>query len=332
MNLYSVTGIPATGASNPYCTATLCSYPTVKDLGSGDYQFKVGVTNQNGAIAYSPWMTFTVGGISPTPGNLLPTDLLTLTKPTFTWNSSVGASWYDLYVYPGGLSVPIIAAKSIPANAICTPTSCAWIPSMDLPGGYYIYEVRAGNFTGASGFSPWQKFTISVENTTRFISGNVGIGGAVLHYLAGSPRSITADAAGDYLIPVLDDWSGTVTPEKLGYVFTPAQIALSSVTTNQANQNYSAVYTTHAISGNAGIAGVTLNYLDGTLKTITTGAGGNYSFSVPHGWSGTLTPSKNGYFFVPPDRSYTDLTSGRTGQDFVEHMWIKVFLPVLINP
>ena len=56
-----------------------------------------------------------------------------------------------------------------------------------------------------------------------------------------------------------------------------------------------AVYTIngYTISGNAGSDGVTLTYIvDGVTKTAISDINGNYSFRVPAGWSGIVTPSK----------------------------------------
>ncbi|MCU7492031.1 MAG: T9SS type A sorting domain-containing protein [Ignavibacteria bacterium] len=61
------------------------------------------------------------------------------------------------------------------------------------------------------------------------------------------------------------------------------------------------------ITGNAGMAGVVLSYMDGTLKTVTTDAAGNYSISVPYGWSGTVTPALAGYNFTPQNKVYSNV-------------------------
>jgi hypothetical protein len=49
---------------------------------------------------------------------------------------------------------------------------------------------------------------------------------------------------------------------------------------------------------------------------ITTDASGNYSFTVPTNWSGTVTPTKEGYKFTPESKSYTQVTSNKTNQNF----------------
>ena len=76
------------------------------------------------------------------------------------------------------------------------------------------------------------------------------------------------------------------------------------------------VVTTVTISGNAGVAGTTFSYTDGTPKTVTADGSGDYSIIVPSGWSGTVTPYKSGYTFTPVNRSYTNVQSNQTAQDY----------------
>jgi hypothetical protein len=71
-----------------------------------------------------------------------------------------------------------------------------------------------------------------------------------------------------------------------------------------------------SISGNAGVGGVSLTYTAGVVRIATSEANGDYTFSVPLGWSGTVTPSKEGYCFLPISRSYSDVTANRVGEDF----------------
>jgi hypothetical protein len=71
------------------------------------------------------------------------------------------------------------------------------------------------------------------------------------------------------------------------------------------------------ISGNAGVAGATLSYTDGTSKTATADGSGNYSFTVPYNWSGTVTPSLAGYSFTPASYNYTNITLDQTNQDYI---------------
>ncbi len=77
-----------------------------------------------------------------------------------------------------------------------------------------------------------------------------------------------------------------------------------------------ASFTGHMISGNAGAPGATLSYHDGTDQTVTAAGSGYYSLLVSAGWSGTVIPSKPGYWFQPPSRNYSALGTDRLGQDY----------------
>lgn len=69
-----------------------------------------------------------------------------------------------------------------------------------------------------------------------------------------------------------------------------------------------------------GAAGVVLNLVaagGATLATATTNASGFYSMQVPAGSSGTLTPTSAGFSFNPVNRTYTNVTTNQTVQDFI---------------
>jgi uncharacterized delta-60 repeat protein/CSLREA domain-containing protein len=70
------------------------------------------------------------------------------------------------------------------------------------------------------------------------------------------------------------------------------------------------------ISGSAGAAGAVLQYTNREPKTVTADASGNYSLFVPKGWNGMVTPYKAGYSFTPPNRSYGNLQSSQSGQNY----------------
>ena len=118
-------------------------------------------------------------------------------------------------------------------------------------------------------------------------------------YTNGSVRSVTAIPVGGYSISVPLNWSGTVTPSKSGYLFSPSSASFSNLTAAQTIQNFTATRV-YVISGNAVLAGVTLSYVNGTPQTVVSDASGNYSIAVLSGWSGTVTPSKTSYAFRRP--------------------------------
>ena len=84
-------------------------------------------------------------------------------------------------------------------------------------------------------------FAIGSNLVQPTISGNAGVAGAVLAYNDGTPKTVTADATGNYSFQVPLDWSGTITPTALGYTFTPASISLNNVVVNATAQNFSAI-------------------------------------------------------------------------------------------
>ncbi len=156
-------------------------------------------------------------------------------------------------------------------------------------------------------------------NTTYLvvnISGNAGVAGATLVYTDGNVKTVVADGSGNYSLPVAYNWSGTVTPAKSGFTFSPSSRSYSSLKTDQAAQNYTATATGKVISGNTGTPNATLVYVDGVTKVSMSDGAGNYSISVPSGWSGTVTPSKAGFTFTPSSRSYSNVTSDQINQNY----------------
>jgi uncharacterized repeat protein (TIGR02543 family) len=104
-----------------------------------------------------------------------------------------------------------------------------------------------------------------------------------------------------------------------GWTFTGWDPALTAnQITITGNNTVTAIFTpvTYTISGNAGVAGVTLSYTDGSDKTATSGTGGTYSFAVSYNWSGSVTPSLSGYTFSPLSKTYTNVTADKPGENY----------------
>lgn len=91
-----------------------------------------------------------------------------------------------------------------------------------------------------------------------------------------------------------------------------ASLSLASPTNNVLTLGF----LNRIISGNAGVAGATLSYFDGTAKTVTSAANGTYSIYVPNGWSGTITPSLQYYNFTPVSLNFTNVVGNLTLQNF----------------
>jgi hypothetical protein len=151
---------------------------------------------------------------------------------------------------------------------------------------------------------------------TRTISGDVGTNTATLTWNDGGIKTTTSSSNGNYSITVPNNWSGTVTPSKTGFTFSPVNRTYTNVTSNQDHQDYNATAITYIISGNTGTGTVTLSYNDNGTKTATSNSSGVYSFTVSYNWTGAVTPSKTGYIFLPGSTSYANVLSDQTGQNY----------------
>lgn len=83
-----------------------------------------------------------------------------------------------------------------------------------------------------------------------------------------------------------------------------------------AHFNISGASASYTISGNAGTAAATLSYVDGATQTATADGTGNYTISIPSGWSGTVTPSKTGFTFAPVSKPYANVSADQPAQDY----------------
>jgi M6 family metalloprotease-like protein len=156
------------------------------------------------------------------------------------------------------------------------------------------------------------RVNITLGVNIDYINGYAGTGDVTIHYTGGST---TSDATGYYSIPVSAGWSGTVTPSKAGYAFSPASKTYNNVTADQLMQNFIASEL-YSIAGNTGVAGTTLSYTQGGPKSVSSQEDAEYSLSVPDGWTGTVTPIHPCFSFTPANRSYSGVVSDLASQNF----------------
>ena len=198
---------------------------------------------------------------------------------------------------------------------------------MTGPGGAYRVEVPYG-WTGkvkptkeGVQFSPEERAYAGVtENqmaqdyTARIftyqISGTTGLAGVIMK---GLPEDPMTDNNGYYSATVSHGWIGKVIPEKAGYQFEPPTKDYPKITANRENQDYKASMIYLTIAGTAGTGGVTLSGLPGDPPGDSTGT---YTGKVPFGWSGTVTPKKDGWSFEPPSHDYSSVAQNQLKQDF----------------
>jgi FtsP/CotA-like multicopper oxidase with cupredoxin domain len=147
---------------------------------------------------------------------------------------------------------------------------------------------------------------------TVTIIGNTGIGGVNIGLAGGTP--ITTASDGSYSLKVPYNWSGTITPTKTGYAFSPKNRTYTNLRMDKPADNYTALV---SISGNVGIGGANLSFTDGIAKKITADVNGNYKIWVSNHWSGRLTPSKTGIpSFTPAYRQYSNVITNVVGQNY----------------
>ena len=171
---------------------------------------------------------------------------------------------------------------------------------------FYIYENNPLDSTAVNVYFDDILFTLPT------ISGSVGTLDDVT--MTGLPGDPVVTSGGIYSAVAGHGWSGTVTPVKVGYTFGPNYLEYSNVTLDQTNQDFTPIETNYTISGSVGtLDDVTMTGLPGD-PVVT--SGGIYSAVAGHGWSGTVVPIKDGYVFEPQNRTYSNVPSDQTNQDY----------------
>ncbi len=319
MNLYNLafnTTRTCTISGNAGIAAAVLSYTdgtakTATADGAGNYAFQVPYNWSGMVIPAKLGYVFTPASRSYT--NVTATrsgENYSVAGITYTISGNTGV---------GGttLSYTDVTAKTATADgngAYAFQVSENWSGTVTPSKVGYTFAPTSRTYTTVAANHSGENYTPTAITYT--ISGNAGVGGAVLGYFDGVNKTVTADGAGAYTFQVPYNWSGVVTPTKIGYVFTPASKTYANVLVNKTSENYGAVAVFYTITGNAGSAGVTLGYTDGTAKTATADGVGLYSFQVPHGWSGTVTPSKVGYTFAPVNRTYSNVTANKPSENY----------------
>jgi alpha-tubulin suppressor-like RCC1 family protein len=272
----------------------------------GSYSFTV-------PYDWSGTITPDLMGYTFSPVNRTYTDVLadqtdqnyTATAITYTISGNAGVGGATLSYTGGG---PVTASSG---GVYTIHVTYGWSGTVTPSKAGYTFSPVNRPYTDVLADQTGQDYTATAITYT--ISGSTGPGGVTLSYTDGTAKTVTSASNGSYTITIHYGWSGTVTPSKTGYTFSPANRTYTNVITNKTGQNYTALV---AITGNADVGGVTLTYTDGTVKHVTSASNGNYSISVPSGWSGTVTPSKTGVTFTPASRSYTNVTSNMLSQDY----------------
>jgi len=146
--------------------------------------------------------------------------------------------------------------------------------------------------------------------------------GGVLVSASNAGGSDTSGSDGFYSLWVGYGWSGQVTPSAPGYTFDPPSRSYANVITNLTDQDYTGTPDRVDIWGyvrtaDGGGLGDVLVSADNDGGSDTTDPDGFYRLWVFGGWSGRVTPSKEGYVFDPPSRGYSAVFETQAYQDYV---------------
>jgi type II secretory pathway component GspD/PulD (secretin) len=155
-----------------------------------------------------------------------------------------------------------------------------------------------------------QDYKSSIE--TYVIKGKTGIAGVTMNGLP--DNTVTVGPDGSYSVTVEYGFNGLVSPQKDGYDFQPSERDYSNVAQNYEQQDYLSSLKQYTVNGNAGEPGVALRGFPG--KAVESDESGNFTVKVPHGWTGKITPSKNGMEFEPRMLDISNVTSDLDNENF----------------
>ena len=331
---YSISGLIAPAAGGSGATIKLsgtASASTTAD-GSGAFTFS-GLSN--GTYTLTPSRTgytfsptsqnVTVSGVNITSGVSFTATLTT--NPTYSISGVITPA-------AGGSGATVTLSGA--ASASTTGDSSGAFTFTGLSNGTYTLTPSRTGYT----FSPTSQnvtvnganittgvsFTATVTTNPTFgISGTIspvaGGSGATVTLSGAASASTTANSSGSYTFTGLANGAYTVTPNRIGYTYTPVSQAVTVNGANVTGVNFTATaIPTYSISGTispaAGgdLATVTLG---GAASTTTTaGSTGNYTFTGLANGSYTVTPSDTGYTYAPVSQAVTVNGASLTGVNF----------------
>jgi hypothetical protein len=182
----------------------------------------------------------------------------------------------------------------------------------DFSPGSLSPAVNGADVTGQNFGAALRTFSISGT-----VSGDTASG--VLVTLSGAAdRTEMTDASGNYAFTGLSNGDYELTPSKAGYAFSPTSLRPTVNGSNVTGQTLTAtaVFTISGTVSGDTAAGVTMTLTGAYVRTETTDASGNYTFTGVRNGDYTLTPSKDGYMFSPPSLSPTVSGADVASQDF----------------
>jgi len=177
-----------------------------------------------------------------------------------------------------------------------------------------------GAYSSAGTHTPQLEIAYEVYSIEGYVKKTDGTALAGVSVSAGSEiESTITDVNGYYELKVSPGWSGTVTPSKTDWGFTPASRTYNNITSDRINQNFTAfqpsISGTVTKQGSNGLSGVTVSANNGGGMALTD-IDGNYTVVVPYNWSGEVTATKYGWKIDPSEISFINIISDQMSQNF----------------
>jgi len=114
-------------------------------------------------------------------------------------------------------------------------------PTISANGRYVAFLSGASNLVSGDTNDRNDVFVHENDIPNCIISGNAGMANATLSFDDGGPQTVTAYSNGYYFLEVSNNWSGSVTPYKTSYTFTPGHREYTNVINDQIAQDYLAI-------------------------------------------------------------------------------------------
>lgn len=229
-----------------------------------------------------------------------------------------------------GLSGVTMKLTGAAANTVTTDTNGNYSFGGLGNGNYTITPSKTGfTFDPASSAQVISNADITAVNftvtavPTFSISGSTGLSGVKIMLSGASSSTVTSDASGNYTAGSLVNGNYTVTPNKTGFIFSPASSLQTINGMDITAINFAATaVTTFSIfgtvtSGGSGLPGVTITLGGEGSAVVTTDANGNYIFSGLINSNYIITPSKVGFTFSPTSSSQTMSGANIAGFNFI---------------
>jgi type II secretory pathway component GspD/PulD (secretin) len=228
---------------------------------------------------------------------------MTIRRKMVTISGNVGEPEVTMQGFPGS---PAPKTDNNGVYSVEVPATWTGTITPIKPG--FTFDPKSRMYSRVTEDKTAEDYEARIQEFT--IAGSTGQPGVILQGLPGDPNS---GPDGRYSITVPYGSILVVTPYKEGWQFEPPTRNYDSVTQDMTSENFTASVQKFTISGNVGKEGVVMK---GFPSEVKTGADGSYRAEVTYGWSGKVTPFKEGHEFSPPEREYTNVMQPWAAEDY----------------